>query len=74
MEDRLAKLGSIGSIAAYAMQMNKMNGMLRGDTGELSQGAQQLAQKVEQNSLKQVIFQKVAELKVIQFLIRPLIT
>jgi len=71
MEDRLATLGSIGSIAADAMQMNKMNGMLRGDTGELSQGAQQLAQKVEQNE-KTGVFQKVAD-KVIQFLSRPLI-
>ena len=71
MEDRLATLGSIGSIAADAMQMNKMNGMFRGDTGELSQGAQQLAQKVEQNE-KTGVFQKVAD-KVIQFLSRPLI-
>ena len=71
MEDRLATLGSIGSIASHAMQMNKMNGMFRGDTGELSQGAQQLAQKVEQNE-KTGVFQKVAD-KVIQFLNRPLI-
>ena len=71
MEDRLATLGSIGSIAADAMQMNKMNGMLRGDTGELSQGAQELAQKVEQNE-KTGILQNVAN-KVREFLSRPLI-
>jgi len=71
MEDRLATLGSIGSIAADAMQMNKMNGMFRGDTGELSQGAQELAQKVEQNE-KTGILQNVAN-KVREFLSRPLI-
>ena len=61
MEDRLATLGSIGSIAADAMQMNKMNGIVRGDTGELSQGAQQLAQKVNENE-KTGILQRTAEL------------
>ena len=70
-DDEFSKIGSIGALAANAMQMNKMNGMLRGDTGELSQGAQQLAQKVEQNE-KTGVFQKVAD-KVIQFLSRPLI-
>ena len=71
MEAKFATLGSIGSIAADAMQMNKMNGMFRGDTGELSQGAQELAQKVEQNE-KTGILQNVAD-KVRQFLSRPLI-
>ena len=70
-DDEFSKIGSIGALAANAMQMNKMNGMFRGDTGELSQGAQQLAQKVEQNE-KTGVFQKVAD-KVIQFLSRPLI-
>ena len=68
MEDRLATLGSIGSIAADAMQMNKMNGMFRGDTGELSQGAQQLAQKVNENE-KTGILQRTAEF--FQNLIQP---
>ena len=70
-DDEFSKIGSIGALAANAMQMNKMNGMFRGDTGELSQGAQELAQKVEQNE-KTGVFQKVAD-KVIQFLSRPLI-
>ena len=70
-DDEFSKIGSIGALASHALQMNKMNGMFRGDTGELSQGAQQLAQKVEQNE-KTGVFQKVAD-KVIQFLSRPLI-
>ena len=43
--------GKIGSFAANAMQLNKMNGMQRMDTGETSQGAQELAQKVQQNEM-----------------------
>ena len=70
-EDEFSKIGSIGALAANAMQMNKMNGMFRGDTGELSQGAQELAQKVEQNE-KTGILQNVAN-RVREFLSRPLI-
>tara|TARA_B100000508_G_C11262220_1_gene181633 strand:- start:53 stop:490 length:438 start_codon:yes stop_codon:yes gene_type:complete len=70
-DDEFSKIGSIGALAANAMQMNKMNGMFRGDTGELSQGAQELAQKVEQNE-KTGILQNVAN-KVREFLSRPLI-
>jgi len=70
-DDEFSKIGSLGSLAANQMQMNKMNGMFRGDTGELSQGAQELAQKVEQNE-KTGILQNVAD-KVRQFLSRPLI-
>ena len=43
--------GKVGSFAANAMQLNKMNGMQRMDTGETSQGAQELAQKVQQNEM-----------------------
>ena len=70
-DDEFSKIGSIGALAANAMQMNKMNGMFRGDTGELSQGAQELAQKVEQNE-KTGILQNVAN-RVREFLSRPLI-
>ena len=35
-------------LRAYAQQLQKMNGDRRFDTGELSQGAQQLAQKVNE--------------------------
>ena len=70
-DDEFSRIGSIGALASNAMQMNKMNGMFRGDTGELSQGTQELAQKVEQNE-KTGILQNVAD-KVRQFLSRPLI-
>ena len=43
--------GGLGSFAANAMNLNKMNGTKRGDTGEMSQGAQELAQKVQQNEM-----------------------
>ena len=42
-------VGKVGSFAANAMQLNKMNGMQRMDTGETSQGAQELAQKENEN-------------------------
>ena len=41
--------GKLGSFAANAMGLNKMNGMQRMDTGEVSQGTQELAQKVNEN-------------------------
>ena len=49
----------MGSVAANAALMTKMNGKERIDTGEVSQGAQELAQKVEQNE-KTGVLQRVA--------------
>ena len=49
----------LGSFMANAMELNKMNGTERMDTGEKSQGAQELAQKVDQNQ-KTGLLQKVA--------------
>ena len=54
--DRLATIGSLGK---NAQDLTKMNGDRRFDTGELSQGAQELAQKVEQNE-KTGVLQRVA--------------
>ncbi len=51
MKRNIKAAGKIGSFAANAMQLNKMNGMQRMDTGETSQGAQELAQKVQQNEM-----------------------
>ena len=51
--------GGLGSFAANAMNLNKMNGTKRGDTGEMSQGTQELAQKVNENE-KTGLMQKVA--------------
>ena len=39
---------------ANAMELNKMNGTQRMDTGETSQGAQELNQKVQQNMMSGV--------------------
>ena len=50
----------LGSFMANAMELEKMNGNQRMDTGEKSQGAQELAQKVEQNE-KTGIMQRVAD-------------
>ena len=58
-------------LRAYAQQLQKMNGDKRFDTGELSQGAQELAQKVEQNE-KTGTLQNIAD-RVRKFLSRPLI-
>ena len=44
----------LGSFMANAMQLNKMNGTERMDTGETSQGAQELNQKVAQNMMSGV--------------------
>jgi len=41
----------LGSFMANAMDLNKMNGTQRMDTGETSQGAQELNQKVMQNAM-----------------------
>ena len=49
----------LGSFMANAMDLNKMNGTQRMDTGEVSQGTQELAQKVNQNE-KTGLMQKVA--------------
>ena len=54
--DRLATIGSLGK---NAQDLTKMNGDKRFDTGEISQGAQELAQKVEQNE-KTGVLQRVA--------------
>ena len=54
--DRLATIGSLGK---NAQDLTKMNGDKRFYTGELSQGAQELAQKVEQNE-KTGVLQRVA--------------
>ena len=48
---KMGALGGLGSFAANAMNLNKMNGTQRLDTGETSQGAQELAQKVQQNEM-----------------------
>ena len=61
----------MGSVAENAALMTKMNGKERFDTGEFSQGAQQLAQNVEQNE-KTGILQTISD-RVRQFLSRPLI-
>ena len=44
----------LGSFMANAMELNKMNGTQRMDTGETSQGAQELNQKVAQNMMSGV--------------------
>ena len=49
--DRLATIGSLGK---NAEDLTKMNGDKRFDTGELSQGAQELNQKVMQNTMSGV--------------------
>ena len=49
----------LGSFMANAMGLNKMNGTQRMDTGEVSQGAQELAQKVNQNE-KTGLMQRIA--------------
>ena len=44
----------LGSFMANAMQLENMNGTQRMDTGETSQGAQELNQKVMQNTMSGV--------------------
>ena len=44
----------LGSFMANAMQLENMNGTQRMDTGETSQGAQELNQKVTQNTMSGV--------------------
>ena len=46
-----AMLGGPGSLARNAMDLVGINGTQRMDTGETSQGAQELAQKVQQNEM-----------------------
>ena len=53
-------LEGTGSLAKNAMDLVGINGTQRMDTGELSQGAQELAQKVEQNN-KTGLMQRVAD-------------
>ena len=56
----LNPFGGTGSLAKNAMDLVGINGRQRMDTGETSQGAQELAQKVEQNE-KTGIMQRVAD-------------
>jgi hypothetical protein len=56
----LNPFGGTGSLAKNAMDLVGINGTQRMDTGETSQGAQELAQKVEQNE-KTGIMQRVAD-------------
>ena len=44
----------LSSFMDNAMELNKMNGTQRMDTGEISQGAQELNQKVTQNMMSGV--------------------
>ena len=44
----------LSSFMDNAMELNKMNGTERMDTGEISQGAQELNQKVMQNTMSGV--------------------
>ena len=48
---KMGALGGLGSFEANAMDLNKINGTQRMDTGETSQGAQELAQKVQKNEM-----------------------
>ena len=50
-ENAMDRLTSIGSFAQNASDLTKMNGRERFDTGEVSQGAQELDQKVQQNEM-----------------------
>ena len=52
-------MGGVGSLAMNAMNLNKVNGTQRMDTGETSQGTQELAQKVNENE-KTGLMQRVA--------------
>ena len=59
LQDNKAPISQGGSFMQNAQQLTAMNGDKRFDTGELSQGAQELAQKVEQNE-KTGVLQRVA--------------
>ena len=54
-----AMIGNTGSLAKNAMELVGINGTQRMDTGETSQGAQELAQKVNENE-KTGLMQRVA--------------
>ena len=71
LQDNKAPISQGGSFMQNAQQLTAMNGDRRFDTGELSQGAQELAQKVEQNA-KTGVIQNITD-RVRQFLSRPLI-
>ena len=58
-QNAMDRLATIGSFAKNAQELTKMNGDKRFDTGETSQGAQELAQKVNENE-KTGIMQRVA--------------
>ena len=59
LKDNKAPISQGGSFMQNAEQLTAMNGSQRMDTGEVSQGAQELAQKVQQNE-KTGLMQKVA--------------
>ena len=58
-QNAMDRLATIGSLVKNAQDLTKMNGDKRFDTGELSQGAQELAQKVNENE-KTGVMQRVA--------------
>ena len=58
-ENAMDRLATIGSLEKNAQDLTKMNGSQRFDTGELSQGSQELAQKVNQNN-QTALMQRVA--------------
>ena len=58
-QNAMDRLTTIGSLGKNAQDLTKMNGETRFDTGELSQGAQELAQKVNENE-KTGVMQRVA--------------
>ena len=59
LKDNKAPISQGGSFMQNAAQLTAMNGSQRFDTGETSQGAQELAQKVNENE-KTGLMQKVA--------------
>ena len=58
-ENAMDRLATIGSLEKNAQDLTKMNGSQRFDTGELSQGSQELSQKVNQNN-QTALMQRVA--------------
>ena len=59
-QNAMDRLATIGSTEKNAKDLTKLNGDKRFDTGELSQGAQQLAQKVNENK-KTSILQRISD-------------
>jgi len=61
LKDNKAPISQGGSFMQNAAQLTAMNGSQRFDTGEISQGAQELAQKVNENE-KTGLMQRTANL------------